>query len=96
MLSSAFVHFRLLSYACLRARIRFNCTKGWSDTLFFAQNVMNEGVFFIFLVVIVVGNFTIINIMIASILVQLSSVAELEEKLQIERDLAQGRRDQVK
>jgi len=70
------------------------CTmEGWGGTLMFAQNVMGDVlVFLIFVAIIVLGNFTIINIMIASILVQLDGVGELQDEMDIEKDMLEGRR----
>jgi len=57
--------------------------ENWANVLYYTQNVMAEGTFFVFLVIILVGNFTIVNLMIAAILVQLDGATQSEtaEKL---------------
>jgi hypothetical protein len=44
--------------------------EGWSGILYYTQDAMAEWTFLIFLAIIVVGNFTVINLMIAAILVR--------------------------
>jgi hypothetical protein len=57
------------------------CTmEGWANVLYYAQAVTGESAFFVFLAIIVVGNFTIVNLMIAAILVQIDTIED-ERKL---------------
>jgi len=54
--------------------------EGWANVLYYTQDVMSEGAFFVFLVIILIGNFTIVNLMIAAILVQLDGASRQEER----------------
>jgi hypothetical protein len=92
--SYGFVNFDNIFYSALT--LFAACTmEGWSSVLFSAQNVISQGFFLIFMFVIILGNFTIINVMIASILVELGGVAELENEIQVEREMAAGRRAEL-
>lgn len=61
--------------------------EGWSSVLFYTQDVMAGSTFWVFVVFIVLGNFTIINLMIATILVQLGFVADIEEEMKVELEI---------
>jgi len=61
--------------------------EGWSGILYDSQDVTGGFSWWIFVVFIVFGNFTIINLMIATILVQLSFVTDVEEEIKIEREI---------
>ena len=71
------------------------CTmESWSGIMYITQDIMAEGTFVVFLAIIVIGNFTIINIMIASILVELGCLSDLEDEMKIEREMQQGIKDE--
>ena len=70
--------------------------EGWSSILFYSQDVTGGVSLWIFVVFIVLGNFTIINLMIATILVQLGFVVDVEEEIKIEREILTWKNNEEK
>ena len=65
------------------------CTmEGWSNIMFYTQDTMGLTSFFVFVAVIVLGSFVIMNLMVASILVELGCLDDFHEEQKVERKLA--------
>jgi len=88
------LNFDNLGYSLLTL-FAVSTMEGWSDVLFYTQDVMTQGTFFVFLAIILIGNFTIVNLMIAAILVQLDGAAELEEREAVAAELAAAEEEEM-
>jgi hypothetical protein len=88
------LNFDNLGYSLLTLFV-VTTMEGWSDVLFYTQDVMTQGTFFVFLAIILIGNFTIVNLMIAAILVQLDGAAQQEEREAVAAELVAAEEEEL-